>query len=116
MRHLNYFVAKEKPQIVKLRAKLPAEALQPSQGVRNIPSSGQTYPVSSGQIDSNDLVLSGGSMNVLSGGIAGSTTISDGGFEIVAAGGTDLIALISGGSVCHTDPASYLRGTAWWGW
>src|SRR5262245_16407318 len=42
-------------------------------------SSGQTYTVSSGETDINDIVLAGGTLDVLSGGTIRGTTVSSGG-------------------------------------
>jgi autotransporter passenger strand-loop-strand repeat protein len=70
-------------------------------------NSGQTYSVTSGQIDSGDTVLSGGTMFILSGGEADLTTVSSGGTEVVSAGGTDYGAQISGG---EQDVFGYASG------
>src|SRR4051812_11729761 len=56
-------------------------------------STGQTYKVSSGQTDTGDIVLGGGTLNVLSGGTISNTTNSGGIF--VSAGGTSISASIN---------------------
>src|SRR5690242_9093064 len=51
-------------------------------------NSGQLYNVTATQHDTNDIVLSGGTMVVDSGGVALATTVSSGGSMAVASGGT----------------------------
>jgi autotransporter passenger strand-loop-strand repeat protein len=61
-------------------------------------SSGETYPVSSGQTDTGDIVLAGGMLDVLSGGtIIG--TLNSGGTVAVFAGGTAIDTTDIGGTV-----------------
>jgi autotransporter passenger strand-loop-strand repeat protein len=51
-------------------------------------TSGQTHHVDSGAVESNDLVLSGGTLDVASagaGGMVGSTTIDSGGVDNIFA-------------------------------
>jgi autotransporter passenger strand-loop-strand repeat protein len=66
-----------------------------------IVSNGQIDLISSGRTNNNDVVLSGGTINVLSGGIADTTTVS--GTLNVSAGGIDGGIAISGGG---TETAS----------
>ena len=47
-------------------------------------SKGSSYSVPSGQTDTSDTVLSGGTMFILSGGVASSTLVEAGGLLIVA--------------------------------
>jgi autotransporter passenger strand-loop-strand repeat protein len=91
------------------------------------------YNVSSGETDTSDLVVNGGSMFVLSGGVADTTTFDAGGFltidsggianstifsggtELVSFGGTDFDAQISGGEqnvygTASTATVSLVRG------
>src|SRR5262249_53269459 len=63
----------------------------------NVSAGNSPYKVSSGQTDTNDFVISGGSMFILSGGSASITTVSSGGTEVVSGGGSDCRARISGG-------------------
>jgi len=53
-------------------------------------SSGQTYNVPSGETDINDIVLAGGTLNVLSGGIAIDTVDRDGTITVAAGGRSGL--------------------------
>jgi autotransporter passenger strand-loop-strand repeat protein len=60
-------------------------------------SSGQTYTVSSGQTDIGDVVLAGGTLDVLSGGVISSTT--DSGNVQVGSGGTAFGTTVNFGGV-----------------
>jgi autotransporter passenger strand-loop-strand repeat protein len=62
-------------------------------------SGGQTDSVTSGQIDSGDVVLSGGSMFGLSGGEADPTTVAGGGSLTISAGATDSVTPLAGTEV-----------------
>src|SRR5258708_23477913 len=62
-------------------------------------SGGQTFTVSSGIIDTNDLVLPSGTEIVAFGGTTSGTTIAFGGLEQVMAGGTAAVTVISGGTL-----------------
>jgi autotransporter passenger strand-loop-strand repeat protein len=55
-------------------------------------SSGQTYTVSSGQTDTGDVILGGGTLVVVSGGVI-ANTINSGGTDVISSGGlaTDTI-------------------------
>ena len=61
-------------------------------------SGGSLYNVTATQVDTDDVVLSGGTMVVDPAGLASATTVSAGGTEIIDAGGTDLGAQLSGGT------------------
>jgi autotransporter passenger strand-loop-strand repeat protein len=63
-----------------------------------VTSANSPYDVSAGQIDTDDVVDSGGYMFVLSGGIADLTTVNASGVEYVNTGGTDNGATLSGGA------------------
>jgi autotransporter passenger strand-loop-strand repeat protein len=76
-----------------------------------ISSGNSPYDVSSGQVDTNDVVVSGGSMFVLSGGTAIGTTLLGHGQEVVSGGGEDDGALISGGFQ-DLEAAGTASGTA----
>src|SRR6478609_672874 len=56
------------------------------------------YKVSAGGTDSNDVVVSGGSMFVLSGGVANLTTVSSGGFLTINKGGSGSSSQLLGGT------------------
>jgi autotransporter passenger strand-loop-strand repeat protein len=75
-------------------------------------NSGGSEIVASGGIASNTIVSSGGSMVVLSHGIADPATIYSGGSETISAGGTDLGALISGGT--QIDAPRQRRDRLYW--
>jgi len=60
---------------------------------------GQISTISSGVVDTDDIVLSGGTEIVASGGFTSVTTIQFGGFEQVMAGGTAAGTVISGGTL-----------------
>ncbi len=55
------------------------------------------YRVSSGQADSGDVVVSGGSMYVLLGGTALTTTVSSGGLLTIRGGGSASATTVSSG-------------------
>ena len=61
-------------------------------------SKGSSYSVPSGQTDTSDTVLSGGTMFILSGGVASSTLVEAGGFLTVDDGGTE-VGLTNSGTV-----------------
>ena len=69
-----------------------------SGGTAKYTLSGGTEIVSDGGTALDTVVSSGGTLIVLSGGFADPTVISSGGSEVVSAHGTDLGALISGGT------------------
>ena len=96
-------------------------------------SANSPYYVSSGVIDSDDIIVSGGSMVVLSGGtaigtadhsggfltlesggVASGASVAAGGSEIVSAGGTDFAAQIVGGTqdvYGYAGGATVVRGS-----
>ena len=55
------------------------------------------YHVTSGQVDTNDVVISGGVMDVDSGGVASSTVVQSSGALTVSAGGSTSGTVLSGG-------------------
>ena len=81
-----------------------------------IVSSGQTYNITSGQTDTGDVVLSGGTMLVLSGGEADFTWVGIGGSMKVSSGGLASNTIVSsGGSIVLSGGAAedtILRGGA----
>jgi autotransporter passenger strand-loop-strand repeat protein len=56
------------------------------------------YKVSSGQTDSSDVLVSGGSMFVLSAGVANATTVNSGGFLTINKGGSGSASQLLGGT------------------
>ena len=60
---------------------------------------GATDSVTSGLIDTNDVVLSGGTLIIESGGLASSATVSSGGVLIVGSGGLDCSATVRGSDI-----------------
>ncbi len=69
------------------------------------------YRVSANQIDTGDVVVSGGSMFVLSGGVADGTTVSSGGFLAIERGGTDSGTVLEGIEVIRgTDLGATVSG------
>ncbi len=64
-----------------------------------IVSAGKVASISGGESDQGDLVLSGGTLNVLSNGEAFDATVLSGGTENVKNGGQDNDAVVSGGGV-----------------
>jgi autotransporter passenger strand-loop-strand repeat protein len=69
------------------------------------------YKVSAGGTDSNDVVVSGGSMFVLSAGLAIGTTVSSGGFLTINKGGSGSATRLSGGNetVSGTDVGDFIE-------
>src|SRR5438876_7845806 len=76
-----------------------------------IVSSGQTWLVTSSQIDTGDIVQLGGVEIVSSGGTANGTTIFAGGVMSVTAGGTAASTTISGGTFEILNGGSAGAGT-----
>ena len=80
-----------------------------------VSSGNSPYHVTAGQIDTNDVVISGGSMFVDSGGTAFGTSVSSGGFLTVSAGGTESGSqILFGGSdtVFGTDLGATVTGNS----
>src|SRR5690242_1374058 len=88
-----------------------------------------TYIVSSGQTDTNDVVLAGGTINVsgtiintvnsggvdqiFSGGVASGTTVTAAGLEVVSSGGETISSTLSGpGGAFHTTEEVEALGVA----
>jgi autotransporter passenger strand-loop-strand repeat protein len=90
-------------------------------------SSGQTHTVSSGQTDTGDIVLGGGTLDVLSGGtisntvdsggadnVAGSavdTTVSSGGYETVLSGGSASGTIVGADGIEQVNSGGTANGT-----
>ena len=69
-------------------------------------SSGETYTVSSGETDINDIVLAGGTLDVLSGGTIRGTTVSSGGTLELFGGASTSGTVINAGGFWNSGPVT----------